>query len=168
MFETLVRSGRSDLVKRFTSFLVSVVCHAVGVFVFVLIPLVFFNVLPANELLTFLTAPPPPPLPPAPRPVVREPVHVGGIVQQSKLIRRIEPEYPPMARMARVQGKVILQVIVDEEGNVTEVKVLEGNPLLNDGAVRAVRQWKYSPTLLNGEPVPVTASVTVIFKLTRQ
>ena len=54
---------------------------------------------------------------------------------------------------------------VDEEGNVADVKVLRGHPLLDDEARRALKQWKYSPTLLNGEPVPVTATVTVIFSL---
>jgi len=60
---------------------------------------------------------------------------------------------------------VVLQVTVDEEGNVAELRVLKGHPLLNDAAEAAVRQWKYSPTLLNGEPVPVIATVTVIFNL---
>jgi protein TonB len=108
---------------------------------------------------------PPPPPPPPPRPVKREPIRVGGNVQESKLIRKIEPVYPELAKRARVSGVVILQVTVDEEGSVSEVRVLRGHPLLDDEAVRAVKQWKYSPTLLNGEPVPVIATVTVIFNL---
>ncbi len=112
--------------------------------------------------------PPPSSLPPPPKPLVRNPVPVGGNVQESKLIRRVDPIYPQIARLARVSGTVILQVIVDEEGNVTAVKVMQGHPLLVEEAVRAVRQWKCSPTLLNGEPVPVTATVTVIFNLTRE
>lgn len=110
-------------------------------------------------------APPPPPPPPPPRPVKREPIRVGGNVQESKLIRKVEPVYPELAKRARVSGVVVLQVTVDEEGNVTEMRVLKGHPLLNDAAEQAVRQWKYSPTLLNGEPVPVIATVTVIFNL---
>jgi protein TonB len=109
--------------------------------------------------------PPPPPPPPPPRPVKREPMRVGGNVQESKLIKKIEPVYPELAKRARVSGTVILTVTVDEEGNVADLKVLKGHPLLDDSAVAAVRQWKYSPTLLNGEPVPVIATVTVIFNL---
>jgi protein TonB len=109
--------------------------------------------------------PPPPPPPPPPRPVKREPIRVGGNVQESKLIKKVEPVYPELAKRARVSGVVILQVTVDEEGNVSELRVLRGHPLLDDEAVRAVKHWKYSPTLLNGEPVPVIATVTVIFNL---
>ncbi len=108
---------------------------------------------------------PPPPPPPPPRPVKREPIRVGGNVQESKLIKRVEPVYPELAKRARVSGVVILQVTVDEEGNVAEIRVMRGHPLLDDEAIRAVKQWKYSPTLLNGEPVPVIATVTVIFNL---
>jgi TonB family protein len=95
--------------------------------------------------------------------VKREPIRVGGNVQESKLIRRVEPVYPELAKQARVQGRVVLVVTVDEEGNVSEIKVTRGHPLLYEEAVAAVRQWKYSPTLLNGEPVPVIATVTVTF-----
>jgi protein TonB len=103
--------------------------------------------------------------PPPPKPVRRDPIRVGGNVQESKLIRRIEPVYPELAKRARVQGKVVLVVTVDEEGNVSDIRVTSGHPLLDDAALSAVRQWKYSPTLLNGEPVPVIATVTVIFNL---
>jgi len=105
------------------------------------------------------TPPPPPP------PKKKEPIRVGGNVQSSKLITRVEPKYPELAKRARIQGIVLLQVTVGETGDVTEIKVIRGHPLLNDGAVSAVRQWKYSPTLLNGEPVPVIATVTVNFIL---
>lgn len=90
---------------------------------------------------------------------------MGGSVQEAKLIRKVEPEYPELAKRARVQGVVILQVLVDEQGNVADVKIIRGHPLLNQAAVEAVKQWKYSPTLLNGEPVPVVATVTVNFVL---
>ena len=100
------------------------------------------------------------------RPIVkREPIKVGGNVQESKLIRGVEPVYPELAKRARIQGRVVLVVTVDEQGNVAEVKVNSGHPLLNEAVVTAVRQWKYSPTLLNGEPVPVIATVTVRFDL---
>jgi protein TonB len=109
-------------------------------------------------------APPPPP-PPPPRPKKVEPLRVGGNVQESRLIRKVEPVYPELAKRARVSGIVMLEVNVDEEGNVANVRVIRGHPLLDQAAIDAVKQWKYSPTLLNGEPVPVIATVTVIFNL---
>jgi TonB family protein len=96
---------------------------------------------------------------------MREPIRVGGNVQETKLIYRAEPVYPEMAKKSRVSGNVILQVTTNEAGEVYEVRVMRGHPLLNDAAIDAVRQWRYSPTLLNGEPVPVIATVTVIFRL---
>jgi protein TonB len=110
----------------------------------------------------FAAPPAPLPLPPLPK---RTPVPIGGKVQEAKLIRKVLPEYSVLARNARVEGEVILAVNVDEEGNVAGVRVIKGHPLLEEAAVRAVRQWKYSPTLLNGEPVPVLSTVTVIFRL---
>jgi len=114
-----------------------------------------------NTVATTTSAAPPPP-PPKPKP---KPVRVGGNVQESRLIRQVKPVYPPMAQKARVQGDVVLDVEVDEEGNVTEITVKSGHPLLVPAARDAVKQWKYSPTLLNGEPTPVMAEVTVKFKL---
>ena len=103
--------------------------------------------------------------PDLPKPMPRPPIKVGSNVQESKLIRRVEPVYPELAKQARVQARVVLVVTVDEEGNISEIKVTRGHPLLYEAAVTAVRQWKYSPTLLNGEPVPVMAIVTVTFSL---
>ena len=103
--------------------------------------------------------------PPPPKPVKRDSIRIGGNVQESKLIRKVEPIYPELAKKARVQGKVTLKITVDEEGNVTDVSVIEGHPLLDDAAINAVRQWKYSPTFLNGKPVSVMATVTVLFNL---
>jgi TonB family protein len=98
-----------------------------------------------------------------PKPVKREPIKVDGNMQETKLIRRVQPVYPELAKRARVEGRVILLVTVDEEGNVSEIRVIAGHPLLVEAALSAVRQWKYSLTLLNGEPVPVIATVTVRF-----
>ncbi len=100
------------------------------------------------------------------RSLSRPPIKVGGNVQESKLIRRVEPVYPELAERARVQGRVVLIVTVDQQGNVSDIQVTDGHPLLNEAAKAAVRQWKYSPTLLNGEPVPVIATVTLVFSLT--
>ncbi len=251
MFETIKHTSRIEPWKRLLMLLISTVAHIIAIIALVILPLLFFDVLPESELLTFLIAPPPPPppapppvpprpsekamapqririktielvsprvipkqipppidelllsdtfnlqgdqwkgvtegiqgtrpgsgfsigppvataapLPPPPKPPARrEPIRRGGDVLASKLMKRVEPVYPPLAKMARVSGTVILQVTVDEEGNVTDVRVLSGHPLLDEEAVRAVQQWKYSPTFLNGEPVPVTATVTVIFSL---
>jgi len=104
----------------------------------------------------------PPPPPPARK---KEPIKVGGNVQASKLIHRVEPEYPELAKRARVQGMVLLKVTVDEQGNVADIELVRGHPLLTQAAIDAVRQWKYSPTILNNEPVPVIATVTVNFVL---
>jgi protein TonB len=94
----------------------------------------------------------------------REPVRVGHL-EQSKLIHRVNPVYPVLAVKARVSGTVVVEAMIDEEGTVSTVKALSGHPLLVDAAVEAVKQWKYSPTVLNGEPVPILAIVTVTFKL---
>jgi protein TonB len=110
-------------------------------------------------------APPPPPPPPAP-PAPRAPIRVGGQVQPPTLIRRVEPEYPPLAVSAHVQGVVILEAIVTEEGVVKDVRVLRSvHPLLDREALAAVRQWRYAPVLLNGTPVPVVLTVSLSFSL---
>ncbi len=96
-----------------------------------------------------------------------EPIKMSENVQESKLIRRVSPIYPELARNASIEGKVILVVIIDEKGNVEDIRVTEGHPLLNDAAIAAVKQWKYTPTLLEGEPIRVLATSTVIFKLQR-
>ncbi|MGA2261953.1 MAG: TonB family protein [Acidobacteriota bacterium] len=95
----------------------------------------------------------------------REPVRVGGSVQETKILKRVEPVYPELAKRARVEQIVVLEVTVNEEGFVSNVRVIRGHPLLDQAATDAVKQWVYSPTLLNGEPVPVVATVTVIFSL---
>ncbi len=107
--------------------------------------------------------PPPTPLPPPTSLVRPKPLMMGGDVLKGMVMRRVEPQYPTLARLARVSGQVVLQVHIDEEGNVDSVDVVSGNQLLIDAAVMAVRQWKYSPTLLNGEPVPVVGTITVVF-----
>jgi protein TonB len=251
MFEALQQDQRRSAGERFLALFFSVCIHSIVILLLVVVPLLFFRVLPEGELLTFLIAAPvPPPAPPPPIPPSPGPQHSAGAgrravivpiafapavlprgiappndeppdinaltgisglavgtppglgvsgagipsdllgtgaapispppppparrhapvpivsnLQESKLIKKVVPEYPAVAKRARVEGVVQLQVIVNEEGDVSDVKVLEGHPLLIDEAVRAVKQWKYSPTLLNGEPVPVVSTVTVIFRL---
>jgi protein TonB len=244
MFDYTKLDGRLNAITYFVSLLISLVVHIVVLSVVLVLPLIFFNALNTNELLTFLVDPPAPPAPPAlPSPPVRPssrgerfiarqdvdiaPAHipdgilppddsqaaigiedlladtgqvsgqakgmegmldallqrdppkltdpprpkkptlirVGGVVQQSKRIFMVDPVYPDLARRARVSGTVILEATIDEEGNVSELRILSGHPLLNQAAVEAVKQWKYSPTVLNGEPMMVQAVVTVIFHL---
>jgi len=110
--------------------------------------------------------PPPAPPPPPPAPVRREPVRVGGEVKAPALIERVEPEYPLLAVRAQVQGVVILEALVGPHGRVEDVRVLRSIPLLDDAAIAAVRQWRYSPLLLNGTPQRFVLTVTVSFNLT--
>lgn len=107
-------------------------------------------------------APPPPPPPPAPG----QPVRVGGAVRAPMQVRKVNPVYPPIAMSSRVQGVVILEVIIDGFGRVAEARILRSIPLLDQAAIDAVRQWEYMPTLLNGVPTPVIMTVTVQFSLT--
>jgi len=116
--------------------------------------------------------PPPPPPPPVPRAHIAEApapageaVRVGGAVREPRKIHHVNPAYPDIARQARVQGVVILEARISSEGRVTAVRVLRGVPLLDASAVEAVRQWVYSPTLINGVPVPVIMTITVNYRL---
>ena len=77
------------------------------------------------------------------------------------ILEQAQPAYPPLARMARIQGKVTLHAIIDKEGRVAELQVISGHPLLVEAALAAVRNWRYRPTLLSGRPVEVETSITV-------
>jgi protein TonB len=103
-------------------------------------------------------------LPDAPPPPVQA-VRVGGQIKEPKNVHRVNPAYPDIAKQARVQGIVILECTISPQGKVMDVKVLRGIPLLDQAAIDAVKQWVYTPTLLNGVPVPVIMTVTVNFKL---
>ena len=92
-------------------------------------------------------------------------VRAAGDVKPPKLVRRIEPDYPEIARLARVEGVVILEATTDVFGRVTGVRVLRSLPLLDVAAVDAVRQWVYEPMVVNGRPRPVAFTVTVRFVL---
>lgn len=101
----------------------------------------------------------------APVPAPSRPVRVGGHIEEPVKLRHVAPVYPEMARLTRVEGLVILECTISADGRVTNVRVLRGHPLLDQAAVDAVRQWVYSPTLLNARPVPVVMTVTVRFTL---
>jgi protein TonB len=104
-------------------------------------------------------------IPTAPLPPPKEPVRVGGNVREPKVVKLVEPKYPPVAIRARVEGVVILEAVVTEQGTVDRLKVISGPPLLVQAAVEAVQNWKYEPTILNGQPVPVILTAKVNFSL---
>ena len=109
-----------------------------------------------------LEAAPPPPPPPPPPPA---PVRVGGNIKPPSKTRDVKPVYPAIAQSARVQGVVIIEATIGPNGAVQEAKVLRSIPLLDAAALDAVKQWQFTPTLLNGVPVPVIMTVTVQFTL---
>ena len=106
-------------------------------------------------------AAPPPPPPPPPPPIV----HVGGDIKPPRKVTDVAPVYPPLARAAAIEGIVILEAVIGEDGGVRDIRVLRSVQLLDEAAKEAVRQWRFTPTLLNGEPVPVVMTITVAFKL---
>jgi protein TonB len=93
------------------------------------------------------------------------PVRVGGDVRQPKIVKIVEPKYPPEARRARVEGAVVLEATVTEQGTVEKIKVISGHPMLIGAAEEAVRNWRYEPTFLNGQPVAVILTARVNFQL---
>lgn len=105
-----------------------------------------------------LAEPPPPPAP-------KRPFRVGGAIREPVKVRNVLPIYPPIAQSARVSGRVIIEAVIGTDGAVRDARVLSGTPLLNQAALDAVRQWRYSPTMLNGEAVQVVMTVTVDFRL---
>ena len=106
-----------------------------------------------------------PPPRPAPAPAPQEPVRLHTGIRAPQRIVSIQPIYPAIARSAHVEGVVIIEATLDERGNVVRTELLRSIPLLDDAALTAVRQWKFSPTLLNGVPVPIVMTVTVHFSL---
>jgi protein TonB len=102
--------------------------------------------------------------PPPPRPTVTR-TRVGGAVQNAKLVNKVQPLYPPLARQTRISGTVKLHAIIGKDGSVQQLQVVSGHPLLVQSALDAVKQWRYQPTLLNGDPVEVDTEIDVIFTL---
>lgn len=104
----------------------------------------------------------PPPRPPA---APREPIRKSEGVMAGALVHKVDPVYPPVARAIHLAGTVRLRAIISDQGRVENLEVLSGSPILAGAAVAAVRQWRYRPTLLNGEPVEVETYITVRFVL---
>jgi len=244
MFEdSLIESGGKLKTKRGATTLISFLFQVALIGVLVILPLVFTEALPKQQLMTFLVAPPPPPPQPpppaaapvkvvktiqsdlqngqlrtptkipekvqmikeeeAPPPVMSAGGVVGGVpggvpggqmggviggiisstpvavpkvatpqrvrvsqgVSQGLIIKKVQPPYPPLARQARIQGQVILQAEISKDGSIENLRLISGHPMLAPAAIEAVKQWRYKPYLLNGEPVAVETTVMVNFSL---
>ncbi len=246
MFEDslIESSGRKNRGRRAGTTLLAWIIQVFVICVLILIPLIYTEALPKQQLMTFLVAPPPPPPPPPPPAatqivkaikVVSEIVEgqlrtptkipekvamikeeeapppslgtggvvggvpggvpggqiggvIGGIVQSAPvavpkvaapvqrlrisqgvteglLIHKVTPMYPPLARQARIQGSVVLQAVISKTGTIEGLKLVQGHPMLAPAAIDAVKQWRYRPYILNGEPVEVETTITVNFSL---
>jgi len=243
MFEdSLLESGGRLKTKRGWTTSIGLIIQIGLLVVMVLIPLIFTEALPKQQLMTFLVAPPPPPPPPppaaapvkvvkqiqtdivngqlrtptkipqkvqmikeeeAPPPVMSSAGVVGGVpggipggqmggviggiisstpvavpkvatpqrvrvsqgVVSGLKVRDVKPNYPPLARQARIQGTVVLHALIGKDGSITNLTLISGHPMLAPAAIEAVKQWKYKPYLLNGEPVEVDTEVQVNFTL---
>jgi periplasmic protein TonB len=242
MFEdSLLESGGRLKTKRGRTTTFAIILEIALVGFMVLLPLIFTDALPKQQLMTFLVAPPPPPPPPPP---AAAPVHVvrqvqtdivngelrtptkipqkiqmikedeappqmaaagvvggvpggipggqmggviGGIISSTPvavpkvatpqrvrvssgvssglLIRKVQPSYPPLARQARIQGTVVLHAVIGKDGAIDNLTLVSGHPMLAPAAIEAVKQWRYRPYLLNGEPVEVDTEIQVNFTL---
>jgi protein TonB len=109
--------------------------------------------------------PPPPPKVEVQKPVTPQRIRVGGNVQAAKIVSQPKPVYPPLAKQARIQGTVRFTAIIGRDGAIQNLQLISGHPLLVPAAQEAVKQWRYQPTLLNGEPVEVITQIDVNFTL---
>lgn len=106
--------------------------------------------------------------PPAPPPRIEPPPaprRPGGDIREPRKLVHVTPVYPELARAGRVEGIVILEAVVNVRGEVERVRALRSKPLLEQAAIDAVRRWRYTPTLLNGTPVPILLTITVTFRI---
>lgn len=117
-----------------------------------------------NSLVTGVPPVAPPPLPDPPPPPTKI-YRAGQGVREPRRIAGGAPEYPVIARNARVQGTVVLEAIINERGGIERIRVVKSEPLLDGAAIAAVRGWRYTPTLLNGVPVSVMMTITINFTL---
>ncbi|MCB0220511.1 MAG: TonB family protein [Chrysiogenetes bacterium] len=128
------------------------------------------GVIGAFSTLNPTVAPPKPPelkveKKPAPPPAPSGPVEVSKGVQAARLVHRVEPVYPPLAKQAHVSGAVRLRAVIAADGTVESLQVLSGHPLLIRAAADAIQQWRYRPTMLSGRAVPVSTEIEVNFVL---
>jgi len=99
-----------------------------------------------------------------PAPTRPAPVKVSQGVVQGALVSKVNPDYPRVARAARIQGSVVMHAIIGTDGTVQQLQVISGNPLLVGAALEAVKKWRYRPYLLDGIPAEVETTITVNFK----
>jgi protein TonB len=92
-------------------------------------------------------------------------VRVSQGVTQGLLLRKVTPQYPPLAKQARIQGTVVLSALIGKDGSIQNLHVVSGHPMLTNAALEAVKEWKYKPYILNGEPVEVETTINVNFSL---
>src|SRR6516225_6059202 len=160
MFEEMVVSNaKNKKTNKPWTVVLSMLLQVGFLAILILIPLIYTEALPKTLMSSILLAPPPPPKAAVTR------TRVGGAVQAAKLVNRVQPVYPPLARQTRISGTVKLHAIIGKDGTVQQLQVVSGHPLLVQAALDAVKQWRYQPTLLNGEPVEVDTEIDVIFSL---
>jgi periplasmic protein TonB len=121
------------------------------------------GVIGGTDNIETILAPPPKPVPAPPQ----QPLRIGGTIRSPLKVRGADPVYPAIAQAARIQGIVIIEATISADGRVMNARILRSVPMLDQAAIDAVRQWEYTPTLLNGVPVPVIMTVTVQFTLSR-
>jgi TonB family protein len=127
-------------------------------------PTVVSSVATANGAETVFAPPPPPPPPPPSTPVsANDRIRVSPEVLSANLTEKVAPEYPPLARAARVTGVVIIEIVVGTDGHVSAARIISGHPLLQGAAMDAIRQWVFSPFIQNGQPTEVVSAVTLNF-----
>jgi len=117
---------------------------------------------PPNSMITEMLRSAPTPMPK----VAMQKVRVSSGVAQGLLVRQVRPQYPSLARQARIQGTVVLQAVIGKDGTVQDLRVVSGHPMLTGAAIEAVKQWLFRPYYLNGEPVAVDTQINVNFTLT--
>ncbi len=93
------------------------------------------------------------------------PIQVPPDLSPTFLLRKVAPTYPPLARQARIQGTVVLSIVISKEGKVRDMKLVSGHPMLASAAIEAVRQWRYRPYLSDDQPVEVETIVRVSFRM---
>lgn len=101
---------------------------------------------------------------PAPRPTLAKPLRVSRMMD-GYLIHRVQPEYPPLAKQARIQGQVQIAAVISKQGTIENLEVVSGHAMLITSAMDAVKQWRYRPYILNGDPIEVNTTITVTFSL---
>ena len=106
-----------------------------------------------------------PVMPPPPKPEAPKRITLGGQVEAAKLINKVPPQYPEVAQSAHVTGTVVLHAVISKGGDIEQLELVSGPPLLAKAAMDAVTQWRYRPTVLNGQPVEVDTTINVVFSL---